>query len=292
MSPPALPPDVERIIFEVSARSRPRHIPQLILVARRVKQWIEPLLYHTLIVESERTSLSMGSHARTLGLPICNIEIFLTIARDAGGRSSMLQHVRNIYLKTEDPEHVALILRVCKGITNLFAAKPLSEPAAGAAAELPLQHLYALHGAIQGAPPHAVWSHLTHLYLYGGFGPSPDSDPDSAVAFAVAERIISLPKLTHLAVSPRSVISAVIPPCERILAQCNDLRVLAVVGGVRTSGTGTPVQDPRFAILPQHEFTRDWMEGVVRGVDFWTFAERRVARQIAVVAAKQAQSAA
>ncbi|KAJ6564436.1 hypothetical protein B0H19DRAFT_1258885 [Mycena capillaripes] len=52
--PPAalLPEDLEREIFEISAHSRPVFIPILMLVARRVKIWLEPLLYRTIVLDN------------------------------------------------------------------------------------------------------------------------------------------------------------------------------------------------------------------------------------------------
>ncbi|KAJ6482777.1 hypothetical protein C8R45DRAFT_307587 [Mycena sanguinolenta] len=49
---PLLPPELEQTIFEVIALSWPRSIPRLMLVAWRVKSWVEPLLYRTIIVGS------------------------------------------------------------------------------------------------------------------------------------------------------------------------------------------------------------------------------------------------
>jgi hypothetical protein len=36
---PALPPELERLIFEIYALAHPRSIPKLMLVAQRVKEW-------------------------------------------------------------------------------------------------------------------------------------------------------------------------------------------------------------------------------------------------------------
>ncbi|KAJ6521621.1 hypothetical protein DFH09DRAFT_1424685 [Mycena vulgaris] len=47
---PTLPPELEQHIFELAAISRPACIPTLMLVARRVKHWVEPLLYRTVVI--------------------------------------------------------------------------------------------------------------------------------------------------------------------------------------------------------------------------------------------------
>ncbi|KAJ7102477.1 hypothetical protein B0H15DRAFT_795937 [Mycena belliarum] len=45
---PRLPPDLERTIFEVAARSDPPTALRIMLVAQRARAWTEPLLYRTL----------------------------------------------------------------------------------------------------------------------------------------------------------------------------------------------------------------------------------------------------
>ncbi|KAJ7255550.1 hypothetical protein C8J57DRAFT_598003 [Mycena rebaudengoi] len=47
---PSFPLEIEREIFEIAATHHPETIPTLLLVAQRVLQWIEPLLYRTLVV--------------------------------------------------------------------------------------------------------------------------------------------------------------------------------------------------------------------------------------------------
>ncbi|KAJ7887662.1 hypothetical protein B0H14DRAFT_3430691 [Mycena olivaceomarginata] len=44
-SSPMLPAELEREVFEICSLSRPVSIPTLMLIAKRVKEWIEPLLY-------------------------------------------------------------------------------------------------------------------------------------------------------------------------------------------------------------------------------------------------------
>ncbi|KAJ7741701.1 hypothetical protein B0H16DRAFT_1564897 [Mycena metata] len=51
MSSPVLPPELERIIFEMAALLRPTNIPNLMRTAWRVKNWVEPLLYRTVFIQ-------------------------------------------------------------------------------------------------------------------------------------------------------------------------------------------------------------------------------------------------
>ncbi|KAF7299798.1 hypothetical protein HMN09_00985900 [Mycena chlorophos] len=48
ISSPLLPPELERIVFETAARMAFGSIPPLMLVARRVHIWLEPLLYRVI----------------------------------------------------------------------------------------------------------------------------------------------------------------------------------------------------------------------------------------------------
>ncbi|KAJ7121829.1 hypothetical protein C8R43DRAFT_1136349 [Mycena crocata] len=49
---PVLPVELEREIFEIAAHSRPRSVPTLVLVASRVKVWVEPFLYRTIFLDA------------------------------------------------------------------------------------------------------------------------------------------------------------------------------------------------------------------------------------------------
>ncbi|KAJ7241564.1 hypothetical protein C8J57DRAFT_1477695 [Mycena rebaudengoi] len=47
---PSFPLELEREIFEIAATRHPETMPTLLLVAQHVLQWIEPLVYRTLVV--------------------------------------------------------------------------------------------------------------------------------------------------------------------------------------------------------------------------------------------------
>ncbi|KAJ7826702.1 hypothetical protein B0H14DRAFT_2816723 [Mycena olivaceomarginata] len=48
---PMLPLELEREIFEIYALSWPKLIPKLMLVAKCVKEWVEPLLYRIISID-------------------------------------------------------------------------------------------------------------------------------------------------------------------------------------------------------------------------------------------------
>ncbi|KAJ7798598.1 hypothetical protein B0H14DRAFT_2906418 [Mycena olivaceomarginata] len=47
---PYLPPELELQIFEIAALSRPKDIPTFMRISRRIKYWVEPLLYRVIVL--------------------------------------------------------------------------------------------------------------------------------------------------------------------------------------------------------------------------------------------------
>ncbi|KAJ7629604.1 hypothetical protein B0H17DRAFT_545601 [Mycena rosella] len=112
ISEPRFPPDLEREIFEICALSRPRTIPSLMLVASRVKEWVEPLLYRIIAV----------SDSRNESLPPFTCDILVRTIR-AKPVHFLAKYVRHLYLtpgRRNDREHVSDILPACTGVTSLF----------------------------------------------------------------------------------------------------------------------------------------------------------------------------
>ncbi|KAF7368085.1 hypothetical protein MSAN_00874600 [Mycena sanguinolenta] len=58
-SDPRLPPELERGIFEIAALAQPAWIPVLMLVARRVRIWVEPLLYRVVFLKEGRMDIGL-----------------------------------------------------------------------------------------------------------------------------------------------------------------------------------------------------------------------------------------
>ncbi|KAJ7140386.1 hypothetical protein C8R46DRAFT_1320283 [Mycena filopes] len=120
---PILPPDIERLIFEVAASSNLRSVPNLMLVAWRVRDWVEPLLYRVLFLASD---LSGHSGAPILGgFPVLSVERFLCrIATPSRPGFNVPQAVRHMFIHAAEevhPDLLATILTACTRTTNLFA---------------------------------------------------------------------------------------------------------------------------------------------------------------------------
>ncbi|KAJ7636226.1 hypothetical protein FB45DRAFT_1055705 [Roridomyces roridus] len=123
---PRLPRELERTIFEISATlSRPNRIPNLMLVAQRVRVWVEPSLYRVVFLDEELPPLD--------GFPRFTWTVFTglltTKPQDFFARS-----VRNLLIGTKSGawssndvrlKEIHSILRACSGITNLCAFQGL-----------------------------------------------------------------------------------------------------------------------------------------------------------------------
>ncbi|KAF7288193.1 hypothetical protein HMN09_01418700 [Mycena chlorophos] len=77
---PALPPELELHIFSLAAFAHPKSVPTLALVAKRVREWTEPILYRTLffphhpclpVPELPRYRLAVWSLERSLRTFLC-----------------------------------------------------------------------------------------------------------------------------------------------------------------------------------------------------------------------------
>ncbi|KAJ7445046.1 hypothetical protein FB451DRAFT_1148878 [Mycena latifolia] len=273
MSLPAeatFPEDLERLIFEIASFSYPGVMPTLLLVAQRVKIWIEPLLYMVLY----NGSVQSGK-GRTL-LQLRN----LIRSRP----SSVFQdYVRHVYLSGFD-EHVTVvdILSACPSTTDLkllpfWGRGPELLPILGA---MPLQRL-ALHlGLIFTASEapvdfaHPLFLRITHLEL-GGW-------PNDDEGWAAWAGLAQLPALTHLAFHNNLVLP---PVCQSALAQCPSLAALVIVCSDQDAveryapDYADVATDPRFVMVVVLDELRDWERGARGGDDYWVAADALIRRR-------------
>ncbi|KAJ6543046.1 hypothetical protein B0H19DRAFT_1172653 [Mycena capillaripes] len=97
-SEPRLPPELEVLIFETAALSHPAAIPKLMLIAHRVKHWVEPLLYTVVFLPLDRRKRSDGGCA---GFPTFQSTFFSLQSKTNPRRS--LNQLSGIYLLTQPP---------------------------------------------------------------------------------------------------------------------------------------------------------------------------------------------
>ncbi|KAJ6518246.1 hypothetical protein C8R47DRAFT_9392 [Mycena vitilis] len=237
---PRLPLELERHIFELAALSRPVSIPTMMRVAWRVKTWIEPLLYRTLLIGADKLD----------GLPICPDEKFNQIVDT---KPQLLVSVRNQMSRRREPLSDRILLVV--GPVSAARFPRIITQATSLRPRRPLQSRIELNNEIEfgcrsPAEHKARWNllaslpNLTHLALHG---------------------LHQLPMCSHL-----------LSVCEFLTA----LVVLSHAHPGSEALDLIPSNDPRFVVLSVNFWPHEWPSGVLRGIDFWSRADVFIAQRI------------
>ncbi|KAJ7230841.1 hypothetical protein B0H12DRAFT_1328396 [Mycena haematopus] len=259
-SGPKLPPELERRIFEFAANSHSKSIPTLLLVAHRVKIWLEPILYSVVVFVSP-----LPGH-------ICFDSAHFSSAVQLPAIS---QHVTNLLLSVDVPFiHLEPILSRCSAVQNLalYGGDSSVLPFLSA---MPLRRLYTaledyLFPSVAIDFTHPPFSRITHLQL-----------TDSLVRAQWEEwRVLAIiPNLTHLAFLLDKSLSIF----QNTLTACPRLQVLIYL---HTPGQDKPgigleslAHDTRFVCLPAPAYLADWQIGARGGDDFWVRAEKFIAQR-------------
>ncbi|KAJ7894966.1 hypothetical protein B0H14DRAFT_2334180 [Mycena olivaceomarginata] len=262
-----LPPELERQIFEAAAVLYPETIANLLLVAARVLEWIEPLRYRTFTIMSSPSS--------------CPRFRLLKKAIQYKPAQFIHDHVWHLLAdrdKNYEPGPFGDILRGCTGIRSLvfFHVHPHM-----------LSHLQALRPLRLSAPLGSVFgggevneftvdftlpmfSFITHLDVFDIL----ELDPWSSWS-----TIGLLPRLTHLAFLELSNTWA-----DKILVTCPRLLVLVSMyceEPMHLAAADRECSDPRFLwmVLATDAYTLDWQTGIQGGMDFWARADVFVAKK-------------
>ncbi|KAJ7204155.1 hypothetical protein GGX14DRAFT_647683 [Mycena pura] len=255
-----LPSELERIVFKLAALDRPSSIPTLIRVAWRVKQWVEPLLYRTLVINDSPID----------GIPSCDMDTFRRIA-ETKSPDFLADAVRNVMIGPTPISQLQTILSACRGIQNLYFSGHVFVQRTTIDI-LPLRHLYCWLRSVFDLCGRSVctrFAHLTHLYLR--------DDPWHGDAAQVAATLTQIPNLTHFAMNrtPHPAFYS------QILDACTHLRVLVVLPGEVWGVEEYPVlSDVRLVKMWPQSYKTDWKLGISTGDDFWARAEAIVADRI------------
>ncbi|KAF7351937.1 hypothetical protein MVEN_01155700 [Mycena venus] len=265
------PPELERKIIELAAHDHPFCMPTLVLVAWRVKEWVEPLLYRTLF---------FGSSYRLEGHLAPRADIFASLIQSGKKPASFFHHtVRNMLISDYDSLPAAdLILSTCSGVENLSIAGIRQRTALPALAGLALKRLYCNLDGLFGSQEkidftHGLFAHLTHLDLFylGNILPTTLSG------------LALVPHLSHLSFQDDDYRSHPSAPLA-LLQTCKSLRVL--VSLISRKGDHARVDDtgilsyPRFVRMARRPYAADWQMGAHAGDDYWVRAEAFIARRI------------
>ncbi|KAJ7165145.1 hypothetical protein C8R46DRAFT_1277366 [Mycena filopes] len=288
---PFLPQELERHIFETAASSGNTIIPRLLRVAKRIKIWVEPLLYRRLLL-APNWCLESEHFLRNGDLTI-PIDALADAIKRLPARF-LRTHVRHVFLdcrvyaSTEERIDIFDIFAALAGVTDLMlntSAAPIPRPLILAAiSELPLLRLRACLGdlfaprsydalssaAVDFSSP--IFRHITHLAL---------TDSLWETRSDWARGLPRLPALTHLSVyhySPE-------PLFRELFQTCALLRVLVIL---RVSTLCDPwsfdalsEQEPRIVVAEDgHESLTEWYRGA-RGLgDYWERAEDVIGKRM------------
>ncbi|PPQ97927.1 hypothetical protein CVT26_002972 [Gymnopilus dilepis] len=270
--PIQLPLELEREVFEIAAQSGSLQCTaELCLVARRVREWVEPFLYEMLIFSSYDAfpSIYQDDDPDLRKLP---------------AYSTATSHAQHVFLEGLDSRVVMEILLHCTQVTNvsIWACRGVNAYTIGTILKsrpierlsMNFEDLFPLDCSFNPA----FFPHLTHLELV-------DMDP----IWERCKKLILLPKLTHL--------SLTFPPlmfAQQALENCRNLRILIL----KHLGTNNPFQVLAANIRvvstrllwTTRENIENWKEGAQGGRDFWQEAEEVVASRSREIVGSEADN--
>ncbi|KAJ7164322.1 hypothetical protein C8R46DRAFT_1099260 [Mycena filopes] len=262
---PRLPPDLERDIFELSAFCSPGHILTLLLVAWRVKTWVEPILYRIILTAPKGFPL--------MGFPVIPHE---TLLEKMNNPESLEFHssVRNLFIEPSlsVPTRTALVkfLSTCTRVTVLGYSDPTPVPIPNLLADKHcLQRLTINIDVFLDSSPDLPLPSLTHLELLDTDWSS-EGDPPPA---ALWTRLALIPNLTHLAVNgpDYDLFLSDMPFTDSrlrcIVFFCDDIELLESLTG-----------DDRLVYVRQHkDYRLDWIQGINGENNYWSLADAFIA---------------
>ncbi|KAF7342900.1 hypothetical protein MSAN_02006400 [Mycena sanguinolenta] len=265
---PLLPAELEKEIFEVLALSSLKLIPKLVLVSKRVRIWLEPLLYRHLSV----CSLDFRRDRSEL-LRISSNECLEIL--DSKPASFLRDHVRYLALTNIPDATVERILSSCTEIRSLAIFQidpiPIFLPLIQAA---PLVHLSINVAQLCGPVAHfepSAFTRLTHLEIFGT-----EKRPSSCWGGDLRR----LPALTHLLVHCIPWGSSE-PPFRDILAECRTLEVLIQLLAHEEDAASYAyfADDARAVTWRSGTFLDDCEKSMLGGEDHWFLADAFVHRR-------------
>nr|GAT45638.1 predicted protein [Mycena chlorophos] len=282
-SSPFLPPELEQRIFCSLAYEQPYEVPSLMLVAWRVKEWVEPVLYRTLVVGFQR---GFSSDA----LPHLTGPTLPKVLHTPRLRTLLGTAVRNLLIDEGydiTRKYVAEVLSLCHNVQNLVL----------------LPHV-AMHGTLDHlrelkqlqcrlalffecetdvrVAHHPALAQLTHLEVF---------DIEPLQNLEAWSQILALPSLTHLAISSGSSPYLVGQPTDLLLGALHPRGKLQAFVVIYYSIT--PSRDPQgkveqrlqenpsFVALSNLEmWSLRWGNATLRFEDdLWTQADKHILRR-------------
>ncbi|KAF8637313.1 hypothetical protein AX16_010841 [Volvariella volvacea WC 439] len=241
---PRLPSDVEREIFEVTARIDRRMCTTLVLVAKRVAVWITPVLYETALLDHQHPHENLMRHA----CHVRNLVLCGSLSRVGAGDLSHFTATTNLWLKTTDDNN--------PNLTSLLSGLSLKRLSIDFSDESLLDITSTL--TVPSFQPPPWYANLTHLHLR------------TVLEWSTWRTLLKIPHLTHLATHFDRQTSDV---CF-FLRESKTLHLLVLFPLTMGDRANIPFHDPRLVHLPYtHETLKDWMNGAWGYQNFWQVAE-------------------
>ncbi|KAJ6618491.1 hypothetical protein B0H10DRAFT_1241207 [Mycena sp. CBHHK59/15] len=260
-SSPRLPPELERVVFEMAAFSWRTTIPNLMLVAWRVRNWIEPFLRVVILCDSQAHHIC--------GFPTITSEILRRI-NEKQPPGYLVNIVSHLFMDDDvnwSPTEVEIILMACNRVTTAFLAVP-SCPLSAVATFYRLRRLAILFTELQDLSESdraTVLHNLTHLALLNSDGASSCRNPEAFLAM--------LPHLTHISFDGIGLIKMCLAFCASTQVHyivCLCPRPLEMI----QNRVQPLIHDSRFVCIDQQGNRREaWLRGIDGGQDYWTLAE-------------------
>ncbi|PPQ70008.1 hypothetical protein CVT25_006089 [Psilocybe cyanescens] len=267
--PLVLPYDLEREIFELTARAFPGHALKLCTLSRYVQEWMEAIIYETVVLE----------------LPLITVQLFLKTfySRPA---SFFAKNVKRIYVTSIiDFDEARQVLAACSGATTVICWADRLGSKENIFQAISPQHVERMSIKLcsfwGGLPrPHqftgAVFPNLSHLEIV--------CPPSVLCPFPIEwEGLRELPGLTHLALGHlwHSVHLHLLPFFEKALAEYLNLKVLLLLSNdedfVDALDKMNILRDTRVVVQEEFNSTTTLVEywETIRqgGPDFWASAD-------------------
>jgi len=278
------PEDIERLIFEQAAEDDKRTALQLVLVARRVQQWIEPIVYRVITMHCNTFRPHPKEHPFLLAL-------------DSTPKHSEFytRHVKGFWSSGLQSDDVLRILTLCSGVTIIYSwfdwTRDDVDMLDTAIGRLRPQRFTIFENTFGTAKPdfhHAWFSNMTHLSIAVDWN------------YWASSALDIIPHLTHiglrLELHSRSKQSAILADVLRILSCCKALRVCLFgetdryweedfdhdgrsSGLVDASQTLGQIDDPRIVLHEYRPSLADWESFWAGKPDKWSRAEAHVERR-------------
>jgi len=277
---PYLPPELERLIFELVARDiGPEGSTTLLLVAKRVYEWWV-LYFFDIIIEKRHMSKLEICRIRPLIYRVFN-QIASPPFPDFKKFPQLLEstgHLAERLIVAYDPTQYYLaietLLSFCPNIVDLALRVFRTTPIFPILDKLPLRRLSANFDDLtyEDFLARPFFVNLTHLEIPTFIGATWDQN---------FEALVHLPNLTHLSIGFWTGVDDDVIP--QLLRHCRLLRILIVAPlsprhylerkGIKKLLSELDHHLVFVEIPPFPALVRDWVKGALGGIDYWAFSE-------------------